>query len=159
VRVRPDVVTALLAGGSLELEGGRVLAIEAEAVARALGAAAVHSVSELPSSAEALDPFDAALVAELGGVAPSSVARAVSSRVRPGGLVAFVVPTPRSGLKGAASSLLGLWRRRPPVLLEELCEALLIAGLEEVSARELDDAAGTSVVWARVRWGGPQYST
>ncbi|MCZ7687566.1 MAG: hypothetical protein M5U28_56040 [Sandaracinaceae bacterium] len=61
------------------------------------------------------------------------------------------MPTTRPGLKGTAGSLIGMLRRQRPVLLEELCEALLIAGAAEITAHELGDSRGTSVVWGVVR--------
>ncbi|MFC1464380.1 MAG: hypothetical protein ACFLMY_05975 [Candidatus Brachytrichaceae bacterium NZ_4S206] len=148
MKVREHVVAELSATIAA---GGSVLAIEAGALALALGAGSVHELAAPPQPGDAVPMCDVALLGALGGAAPLDVARSVVPRVRPGGVVAFVLPTPRAGLKGATSSLLAMFRRQAPVLLEELCEALLIAGLDEVSARELDDASGTSLVWGRVR--------
>jgi hypothetical protein len=131
--------------------GGAVLAIDASPMVAELGA----SVRELPapegeSFALPSGPHDAAIVGSLGGVSALALARALTLTVRPGGVVAFALPTTRHGLKGATGSLIGMLRRRKPVLFEELCEALLVAGYREIRARELEDSSGTSIVWGTV---------
>lgn len=138
---------------------GHVLAVDAGALLGQLEAAAVHELEPPGGEAIALPDaaFDAALVGGLGSATPLAIALALSTRVRAGGSITFALPTTRAGLKGATGSLVGLLRRRRPVLLEDLCEALLLAGLHTVEACELDDPAGTSVVTARLR--SVQYST
>src|SRR5690606_21429807 len=89
------------------------------------------------------EPWSTAIVGGLGDASPLEMARALSSQVRTGGSVIFALPTARSGLRRASGMLLGVLRRKRPVLLEELCEALLIAGLHTIEAWEFDDAAGT----------------
>ncbi len=138
-----------LLGSSL---GGAVLAVEAGPWVAAFGAevrelaAPEGEVPELPEGIH-----DVAIVGGLGAATPLSMARALLSVVRPGGVIAFALPTTRQGLKGATGSLIGMLRRKKPVLFEELCEALLIAGLVDVRGRELSDSSGTSIVWATVR--------
>ncbi len=131
---------------------GAVLAVGAGAMVAALGA----SVRELPApEGEAFeapeDVHDAAIVGSLGGATPLTIARALTRSVRSGGVIAFALPTTRQGLKGRAGSLIGMLRRKKPVAFEELCEALLVAGLAEIRARELSDSSGTSIVWGTVR--------
>jgi hypothetical protein len=131
---------------------GAILAIEAGSLVAELGA----SVVEVPAPES--EPFtlpagqhDVAIVGGLGGATPLGLARALAPVVRSGGAVVFALPTTRHGLKGATGSLLGMLRRKKPVLFEELCEALLIAGLADIRARELADSSGTSIVWGAVR--------
>lgn len=132
--------------------GGSILAIEAGPLVRGLDA----SVRELPApDGEVLElphgPHEAAIVGGLGAAKPLAMARALASCVRPSGIVLFALPTTRDGLKGATGSLLGMLRRKKPLPFEELCEALLIAGLTDIEARELEDSMGTSLVWGTVR--------
>lgn len=134
---------------------GEVVAIDAGALVPHLSAAAVHEVES--GELARVPECDAAVVGGLGGATPLEVARALSGRVRPGGSVIFAVPTTRAGIKGAAGSIVGLLRRKKPVLLEDLCESLLVAGFSTIEAFELDDPAGTSVVTAQA--GRGQYST
>lgn len=130
---------------------GRVIAVGAGPLLAHLEAASVREVeSEALSSLED-DPCDAVLVGSLGAAAPLELARALAPRLRAGGTLTFAVPTTRPGLKGATGSLLGLLRRKKPVLLEDLCEALLVAGLHELDARELDGPTGISLVTASKR--------
>lgn len=131
---------------------GEVLAIDASDLSAHLRGP-VHAV-EAPEGEPIVLPelrVGAALIGGLGGASPIALARAASACVRPGGRVAFAMPTTRPGLKGTAGSLIGMLRRQRPVLLEELCEALLIAGAAEITAHELGDSRGTSVVWGVVR--------
>lgn len=127
---------------------GHLLAIEAKALVPHVGAISVRTVG--PDEGLPDEVFDAALVGGLGSTSPRELARQLASRVRSGGSITFALPTTRTGLKGATGSLLGMLRRRKPVPFEELCEALLFAGLHTIEAAELDDASGTSVVSARV---------
>lgn len=132
---------------------GEVLAIDAAGVASQLGAAVVHEL-EAPEGEPALLPelhVGAAVIGGLGGASALSLARAARACVRPGGRVVFALPTTRPGLKGTAGSILGMLRRQKPVLLEELCEALLVAGLADITAHELSGSRGTSVVFGSVR--------
>jgi len=127
---------------------GRVIAVDAGPLVAHLEGASVREVESdaLPSLPD--EQCDAVLVGGLGAAAPLELARALAPRLRGGGTLTFAVPTTRPGLKGATGSLLGLLRRQRPVLLEDLCEALLLAGLHELDARELDGAAGISLVTA-----------
>lgn len=127
---------------------GRVIAVGAGSLLAHLEAASVREVeSEALSSLEG-EHCDAVLVGSLGAAGPLELARALAPRLRAGGTLTFAVPTTRPGLKGATGSLLGLLRRRRPVLLEDLCEALLLAGLHDLAAHELDGPTGTSLVTA-----------
>ena len=132
---------------------GEVLAIDASGLVRHVRAAAVHDVAAPDAESIVLPELrvDVALVGGLGGASALEVARAASACVRPGGRVVFALATTRPGLKGTAGSLLGMLRRRKPALLEELCEALLIAGLDDITAHEVADSSGSSVVWGTVR--------
>lgn len=90
--------------------------------------------------------FDAALASDWSAeLEPAAIARALSTKVRAGGVVAFAAPLARSGMR---DRLLGLFRRRAPVELEALCEALLLARLVDIRAAEPDGRSG--VAWARV---------
>ncbi len=132
---------------------GSLLAIDAGALAPVVLSGSVREVPapetepvDLPDGA-----FDAVLIGGLGGASPLALARAAAPRVGRGGRVVFALATTRPGLKGTAGSLLGMIRRRRPVMLEELCEALLVAGLREITADELDGSSGHSVVCGRAR--------
>lgn len=132
---------------------GELLAIGAKHLVGYVEAASVREVPAPEAEPVVLPPVraEAALIGGLGGASALSLARAAAACVSPGGTVAFVLPTTRSGLKGTAGSLLGRLRGQKPVLLEELCEALLLAGLADITAHELSDSRGTSVVRASVR--------
>ncbi len=94
---------------------------------------------------------DAAVIGGWGrGLTPARVARRARELVREGGVVAFVVPTLRSGWRRAQGALLGAFRRQSPVLFEELCEAMLRARLADVTGAELSGSRGLGVVTARV---------
>lgn len=130
---------------------GRVIAVDAGPLLAHLEGASVREVEAGALSSLADEECDAVLVGGLGAAAPLELARALAPRLRAGGTLTFALPTTRPGLKGATGSLLGLLRRQKPVLLEDLCEALLLAGLHELDARELDGPTGTSLVTAHRR--------
>lgn len=135
---------------------GSLLAVEAGALGELPARSVLHVVAAELSQAEVGGTprlHDAAVIGGFDGRALGELVRVVVRRVRPGGPVAAVLPTTRVGVKGATLSFLGLLRRRPPLPLEDLCEALLHAGLADLGARELADLAGTSIVWGRVREG------
>jgi hypothetical protein len=132
-----------------EASGGRVLAVNAASWSSALAAAQVHLLEVGEPDAEELT-FDAALIAGLSGGVLLDVIRAAAARVRPGGVVVLALPTERPRASGPRQ-LFGLLGRREGLSFEALCEAVLVAGLDEIEARELHDRAGTSVVSGRVR--------
>lgn len=118
-------------------------AIEAPATVGALrGALATPREPEL---------FDAALIFDWGRdlVLPELV-EAIRREVRDDGRVALFAPIVRTGWRGARGALIGVLRGRRPIPLEDLCGALLLGGCVDLRATEIDDAAGLSVVWARV---------
>lgn len=112
-----------------------------------------ESAGELEQSLEAVGDaaYDAALLASWGPeLSAEGLARAVRDKVRPGGIIVITAPTTRRGWRGARGALVGMIKRRKPVPLEELCEALLLAHLREVAARELEGSTALGVVWASV---------
>lgn len=141
------------------LEGGSLLAIGAESL---LPLGASRTVRELPRPDSGVEleqslesvgdaAYDAALVASWGpDLSADGLCRAVREKVRPGGVVVITAPTQRSGWRGARGALIGLIKRRKPVPLEELCEALLLARLRDVAAEELEGPSALGVVWASV---------
>jgi hypothetical protein len=121
---------------------GSILAVEAP------WAHAIENASVIESDLESAGSDHAAIViGALRTLSPRAAALAAVERVKPGGWVAFAVPTTRPGLKGQAGSLFGKIRGKKPVMLEELCEALLHAGLTRIEAREL--GGSNSIVWAK----------
>ena len=127
-----------------------VLSIHAEKWSAALPSGAVRAVSADELSAPAAATYAGALVAEIDERGPRALVEGAAAPVRPGGVVAIAAPPPRAGLEGVRDRVLGVLRRRRPIPLEELCEAMLLAGLVDVRAKELESAAGLSLVWARV---------
>lgn len=90
--------------------------------------------------------FDAALACGWGSeLEPVDVARALAPKLRAGGVLAFAAPVARPGVR---QRVLGLFRRRRPVALETLCEALLVARLVDIRAAEPDGPL--ALAWARV---------
>ncbi|MCB9593171.1 MAG: hypothetical protein H6719_10600 [Sandaracinaceae bacterium] len=97
------------------------------------------------------EPFDAALIAGWGrDVDLVGLVSEVRRAVRSGGTVAFVVPIPRDGWRGARSAVLAMLRRQRPVPLEELCGALLMGKLVDVRVRPIEGAGGYAIVSAEV---------
>jgi hypothetical protein len=143
------LLARLLGGGSVLAVGGPPLA--PSSTVREL--ARPQSGEELEQSLETVGDaaYDAALLASWGpDLTPEELARAVRDKVRPGGVIVITAPTTRRGWRGARGALVGMIKRRKPVPLEELCEALLLARLRDVSARELDGSTALGVVWATV---------
>jgi hypothetical protein len=126
------------------LGDGTVIAIEAGALKKHVPRPLIEVAAPDEGGAIACEHADVVLIGGLGNASALSIARAAAACAK---LVVFAVPTPRTGLKG----LFGKMRRQRPVLLEELCEALLLAGLHHIEARELEGASGISVVWGRAR--------
>jgi hypothetical protein len=122
---------------------GAVLAIDASPIVKHLDAASVRELEAPSDETIALDDVhcDAAIVGGLGNATPLALARALRARIAPGGALLFA-------LAGGRGAFFGMLRRRKPLPLEALCEALLIAGYESIEARELDRKA--TVVWGRV---------
>ncbi len=131
--------------------GGAVLAIDAKRLSARLDAGSVRDLESVePDALADAGVHDTVIVGGgLGELSPLDVARQLRSRLKPRGTLVFAVPTVRAGLAGATGSLLGFLRRKRRLAFEELCEALLIAGYEEIEARELDGASGQSAVWGR----------
>ena len=95
--------------------------------------------------------FDAALIHDWGrDVLLTELVEATRHAVRDEGRIAFVAPIARAGWRGARGALIGVLRGRRPIPLEDLCGALLLGGCVDVRARDIEDAAGLSMVWARV---------
>src|SRR5690606_38925955 len=114
-----------------------VLSVHAERWSAALPSGSVRAVSADELSAPATPAYAGALVAELDARGPRALVEAAAARVRPGGVIAIAAPTERAGLEGMRGRVLGVLRRRRPVPLEDLCEAMLLAGLVDVRAKEL----------------------
>lgn len=113
--------------------------------------ALLRSGSDPGEAAEPRERFHAAILTSWGAdVSPEALVQAVRPLLREGATLLFTTPTVRDGIRGARGALLGLMRRRRPVLLEDLCEALLLAGIDDIRVRELPGAAGDSLVWGTV---------
>ena len=67
-----------------------------------------------------------------------------------GGVLAVLTPTRRNGLRGLSGMMLKLIAGSRPKTFEELCESLLVAGARQLSAKEMLDPLGWSLVWGTV---------
>lgn len=132
--------------------GGAILVVAADDWGADLEGSTLRSfpeprdTSELQGSLQAIEDasYDGALAVRWGqGIELPVLVTALARKVRPGGKVALARATSWSGVRGAVSRLLG----RATPSLEDLCEALLLAGLLDIRAKEHTDRRGVSVVW------------
>lgn len=147
-RAQPRAAEALAAALEPIGSAGSVLCVEWSVAGLPWRSAQATLAELLEGRARTL--HDAAILGPVAGDLDVPL-RAARERVRAGGVLAIVTPIERKGLRGATGRILSTFdARRRPRPLEEVCAALLAAGVSPVKVAHLRGARGEAVVHGTV---------